>query len=219
MSVLTNQSPRQLVNEWAIPLHKGPEAITRLSRWLNHEDGSGIPFDSQGVYVHAPIEVRVTDSSTTSPRPYLDFTQPREATLFLNATLYRPYHRDPAGWKRYYEAFEWLMKDMGGRPHWAKNFVSVSKEDLQKMYPELDDWLRIRNEADPEGLFVGDWHRRLLLNGDPLPLEERKVKTRGYGGDVDWYGEMAKQGTLDRRTFDERKAGGVTDMIRLIDHD
>lgn len=37
----------QFVNEWAIPLAKGPEALTRLSAWVNHDEATArIPFSS-----------------------------------------------------------------------------------------------------------------------------------------------------------------------------
>ena len=194
--LLMNCLYSQFVNEWAIPLAKGPEAITRLSAWLNgDQQASRIPFDSKGLYVHAPIEVRVSDTSSTTPRPFLDNTVPDGPTLYLNATLYRPYNRDPPCRARYYEAFEWLMKEMGGRPHWAKNFSQVTREDIHGMYPEISDWLRVREEVDPEGMFVGDWHRRHLLPEDNgkslLPLEEREVKREtAKGGGMDWYGEI-----------------------------
>lgn len=180
--LLMNCLYSQFVNEWAIPLPKGPEAITRLSSWLNGDEAaSGIPFSSKGVYVHAPIEVRVSDTSTTVPRPYLDNTVPDGPTLYLNATLYRPYNCDPPCRARYYEAFEWLMKEMGGRPHWAKNFAHVTREDVYRMYPEMDDWMHVRNEVDPDGMFIGDWHRRLLIpqgqDVSNLPLEERITST------------------------------------------
>ena len=182
----------QFVNEWAIPLEKGPEAMHRLSRWLNDEEGSYIPFSSKGLFVHAPIEVRVTDTSSTGPRPYLDNTITDGPTLYLNATLYRPYHADPPCRKRYYEAFEWLMKDLGGRPHWAKNFATVTSNELSTMYPELVDWLQIRQYSDPDGIFIGDWHRRLLLLGHSRPLGERLIQHRpAWGGGTKWYGEMS----------------------------
>lgn len=193
--LLMNCLYSQFVNEWAIPLRKGPEAITRLSSWLNGDEAaSGIPFSSKGVYVHAPIEVRVSDTSNTMPRPYLDNTMPDGPTLYLNATLYRPYSCDPPCRARYYEAFEWLMKRMGGRPHWAKNFAHVTREDVYKMYPEIDDWMRVRNGVDPDGMFVGDWHRRLLIpqeRASSLPLEERMTYTRpAKAGGVDWSGQI-----------------------------
>ena len=205
--LLMNCLYSQFVNEWAIPLHKGPEAITRLSKWLNgDEEASGIPGSSTGLYVHAPIEVRVSDTSTTTPRPYLDNTVPDGATLYLNATLYRPYHSDPPCRDRYYEAFEWLMKEMGGRPHWAKNIHTVTKDDIHNMYPEINDWLRVRNEVDPEGMFVGDWHRRLLIpddDGKRLPNEERNVKIEtAKAGGVNWTGHVPGK-SLSPQTSEE----------------
>ena len=207
----------QFVNEWAISLEKGPEAISRLSKWLNEEADSGIPFSSKGLYVHAPIEVRVSDTSNYGPRPYLDFTYPDGPTLFLNATLYRPYHRDPPGWQRYYEGFEWLMKDLGGRPHWAKNFRNVTNPDLHEMYPNLDEFLRVRRELDPKGLFVGDWHRRLLLIEETLPIEECKIKTEGEGGDLLWYGNTRRKVGYGFSNKRSESSDDDSEKIRLID--
>ncbi|KAL9120631.1 MAG: hypothetical protein Q9187_002815 [Circinaria calcarea] len=194
--LLMNCLYSQFVNEWAIPLAKGPETITRFSAWLNgDQETSRIPFDPKGLYIHAPIEVRVSDTSSTTPRPYLDNTVPDGPTLYLNATLYRPYKRDPPCRTRYYEAFEWLMKEMGGRPHWAKNFSQVTREDTHQMYPEMPEWLRIRDEVDPEGMFVGDWHRRYLIPMNEgkslLPLEEQEVRREtAKDGGMDWSGEI-----------------------------
>lgn len=193
--LLMNCLYSQFVNEWAIPLHRGPEAITRLSAWLHgDEETARIPFSSSGVYIHAPIEVRVSDTSGITPRAYLDNTVPDGPTLYLNATLYRPYGYDPPCRERYYEAFEWLMKEMKGRPHWAKNFITVSRNDIYAMYPEMDEWRRVRDEVDPAGMFVGDWHRRLLFAGDldiSLPLEERleSAKPAKQGG-IEWKGQI-----------------------------
>ncbi|KAL8718726.1 MAG: hypothetical protein Q9225_004167 [Loekoesia sp. 1 TL-2023] len=195
--LLMNCLYSQFVNEWAIPLEKGPEALTRLSAWFHGDNETAqIPYDLGGIYVHAPIEVRVTDTSTNrGPRPYLDNTVPDGPTLYLNATLYRPYNTDPPCRKRYYEAFEWLMKELGGRPHWAKNFSSVTKDEFRTMYPQMEDWLRVRNEVDPEGIFVGDWHRRHLLPDAEgkavLPFEERlsRIEPAKTGG-INWYGQL-----------------------------
>ncbi|KAL8806296.1 MAG: hypothetical protein Q9182_001443 [Xanthomendoza sp. 2 TL-2023] len=194
--LLMNCLYSQFVNEWAIPLDKGPEALTRLSAWLHGDDETArIPYDLDGLYVHAPIEVRVTDTSTNPGlRPYLDNTVPDGPTLYLNATLYRPYNTDPPCRKRYYEAFEWLMKELGGRPHWAKNFSTVTKQEIYSMYPTMKDWLRVRSEADPEGMFVGDWHRRLVLaddHGESLRSEERMVRVEpAKAGGLNWFGQL-----------------------------
>ncbi|KAI5296001.1 D-arabinono-1,4-lactone oxidase [Ascosphaera acerosa] len=176
----------QFVNEWAIPLENGPEALTRLSAWLEGDEKTArIPVSSKGVYVHAPIEVRVSDtSSSTGPRPFLDPSCRSGPTLYINATLYRPYGRDPPCVARYYQAFEWLMKELDGRPHWAKNFQTTHKDFTQMYGQDLQDFMRVRNDVDKDGMFVGPWHRRMLLPEDAPPFanEEYEIKrTRAHG--------------------------------------
>ncbi|KAK3310882.1 D-arabinono-1,4-lactone oxidase-domain-containing protein [Chaetomium strumarium] len=189
----------QFVNEWAIPLHKGPEALQRLGAWLNRlQPGDPgyvdhrIPFSAEGLWVHSPVEVRVSDTTVKSSaaegnRPYLDITPDDGPALYLNATMYRPYYRDPSNraTERYYQAFEWLMRDLGGRPHWAKTFT-VTPDEFDTWYgEEWRQFCRVRDEADPEGMFVGPWHRRYLLGGETrsLPLEEIGfVRERAEGG-------------------------------------
>lgn len=179
----------QFVNEWAIPLHKGPEALQRLGAWLNRlQPGDPgyvdhkIPFSAEGLWVHSPVEVRASDTTVKSSaaqgnRPFLDITPDDGPALYLNATMYRPYYKDPTheATERYYRAFEWLMRDLGGRPHWAKTF-SVSPEEFAGWYG--DDWARfrqVRDESDPDGMFVGPWHRRFLL-GEDRGEKEHDVK-------------------------------------------
>ncbi|KAK3336658.1 D-arabinono-1,4-lactone oxidase-domain-containing protein [Cercophora scortea] len=183
----------QFVNEWAIPLHRGPEALQRLGAWLqNLQPGDPayvdhkIPFSAEGLWVHSPVEVRVSDttlktSSEANNRPFLDPTSKDGPSLYLNALMYRPYHRDPlyGATERYYEGFEWLMRDLGGKPHWAKSFT-VSPSEFAEWYGEdFAQWRKVRDASDPEGMFVGPWHRKFLFESDEkskvlerLPLEE-----------------------------------------------
>ncbi|KAK3725344.1 D-arabinono-1,4-lactone oxidase [Vermiconidia calcicola] len=194
--LLMNCLYSQFVNEWAIPLHKGPEAISRLSAWMNGEQGEGdIPFSAKGLYVHCPIEVRVSDTTYRStPRPFLDNTYEDGPTLYLNATLYRPYLQDPPCRDRYYEAFEWLMRELGGKPHFAKNFMYTTSEQMQGMYGEnLKKWSKVRDEVDPEGMFLGEWHRRTFDLGGRYEFaqQEREIMRRNApNGGQFWVGEM-----------------------------
>ncbi|KAH8792040.1 D-arabinono-1,4-lactone oxidase-domain-containing protein [Hyaloscypha finlandica] len=223
-ALLMNCLYSQFVNEWAIPLHKGPEALHRLSSWLNHltpEDPDyvphGIPYSADGLWVHAPVEVRVTETSnSTTPRPHLDPTCTEEATLYLNATLYRPYDMDPPCRTRYYQGFEYLMRELGGRPHWAKNFDANGK-DIEEMYGnKLLEWRKIRNDADPEGMFVGEWHRRYILGeGRKLALEEVEVgRKKIWGGGVLVMGEVEDDcglsGSTSEESFDHLRESDVT---------
>ncbi|KAL1303498.1 hypothetical protein AAFC00_006874 [Neodothiora populina] len=242
--LLMNCLYSQFVNEWALPLSSGPEAITRLSNWLNREPGHNIPFDNSGLYVHAPIEVRVTDSTAMQPKPYLDNTNRNGPTLYLNATLYRPFFQDPPCHERYYEAFEWLMKDLGAKPHWAKNFHTVTQSDIADMYGEdLSSYLRVRNDTDPDGVFVGAWHRRYILPASQpaFACEEHEVaRMHAANGGKDWFGDLSgvpasrmqdglygdtgvtpiedeeREPLLDGRTRDGTAAAGVTG-VRVFD--
>ena len=190
----------QFVNEWAIPLSRGPEAIRRLSAWINGSPYSvhRIPFSSAGLYVHAPVEVRVSDTNLSDrPRPYLDPTNSTGPTLYLNATLYRPYLKDPPCRSRYYEAFEYLMKELGGRPHWAKNFQGVSHEEFKNMYGlQLRSWAAERRRVDPDGLFLGDYVRRHLLGDEKVTAVEEKVveKRQVPEGGQFWAGAIRREG-------------------------
>ncbi|KAI5297486.1 D-arabinono-1,4-lactone oxidase, partial [Ascosphaera atra] len=94
-------------------------------------------------------------------------------------------------------AFEWLMREMGGKPHWAKNFIAAREEFAEMYGSDLEEFLRVRNAADPAGMFLGEWHRRNILpagtGSERLPLEEREVSRRranepGAGDGLEWVG-------------------------------
>ncbi|OIW30815.1 sugar 1,4-lactone oxidase [Coniochaeta ligniaria NRRL 30616] len=213
-ALLMNCLYSQFVNEWAIPLEKGPEALRRLGSWLGRlrpgDEGfveHGIPFSNQGLYVHSPVEVRVSDATVETSaekgnRPWLDPTRKDGPTLYLNAIEYRPYHLDPGANNskdRYYQGFEWLMRDLGGKPHWAKNFTASAAE-VEAWYGEdLERWRAVRDKADPEGIFVGPWHRRLLLGGEShLENEEEVLDTKSAkGGGLLWEGRVGGEKSKD----------------------
>lgn len=224
--LLMNCLYSQFVNEWALPLSKGPDTIRRLSAWLNgNESKSGIPFSAKGIWVHSPIEVRVSDTSKHpgQARPFLDISYEDGPTLYLNATLYRAYGIDPPCKERYYEAFEWLMRDVGAKPHWAKNFQTPIRADFEEMYRDkLDSWRKVRNEVDPEGLFVGEWLRDNVLEAPgkvPLPCEEvelsRTAWGRKKGGGVEWFGKQAGNGneSLARRPISSGSSEESFDQV------
>jgi D-arabinono-1,4-lactone oxidase len=170
-ALLMNCLYSQFVNEWALPLASGPEALRRLDEWI-HSAG-------QGAYVHAPIEVRAADSSTMPRRALLDPGMPAGPTLYLNATLYRPRGLDPPCREAYYAHFEKLMAELGGRPHWAKNFEEPGPAFFATAYGgDMERWRAARREADPEGVFVGPWLRERVLGEE----EGRMACEETFGG-------------------------------------
>jgi D-arabinono-1,4-lactone oxidase len=218
----------QFVNEWALPLSSGPYVIRRLDHWLNnipHPDdlSNSLPVPtSKGIFVHAPIEVRVSNTSDPKicprPKPLLDMSCKDTPTLYLNATLYRPYGLDPPCRVSYYKVFETVMRRAHGRPHWAKNFSKdVSASDIEAWYgDDLTLWKKQRDMADPEGIFVGSWLRENVLGVDSeksgltpeaLPCEERTVRITPMplttGGGMEWTGAAAYKGKQRGLTLEQ----------------
>ncbi|MFF1612361.1 FAD-binding protein [Amycolatopsis sp. NPDC058278] len=52
--------------------------------------------------------------------------------------------------------------DMGGRLYLAKE-SRASAETIRQMYPRLEEWRKVRQSVDPEGVFASDMSRRLEL--------------------------------------------------------
>jgi D-arabinono-1,4-lactone oxidase len=108
------------------------------------------------------------------------------------------------------------MRDLGGRPHWAKNFDATGRE-IEEMYGEkLLEWRKIRNDADPEGMFVGEWHRRYIMGeGRKLALEEVEVGRENlWKGGVLVTGEVEDDrglsGNTSEESFDHLRESDVT---------
>lgn len=111
-----------------------------------------------------------------------------QLTMFVNATMYRPFGFNVPTYQ-WYQVFEDIMSKAGGKPHWAKNFIGLpgdqeTKEDLdlqlkyggKKFYtmrgfqPVMKDWFgdhlvqynEVRKEMDPDGVFMSNkaWAKR-----------------------------------------------------------
>ncbi|PVU92000.1 hypothetical protein BB559_003902 [Furculomyces boomerangus] len=144
----------QYVNEWAIPAENTATALRLLRKWINKERESG------GVHVHFPIEVRFVDQDDVWLSPC--YKQP---VCYIGVIMYRPFHR-PVPYKKYWKAYEDIMRALGGRPHWAKAH-QMYYFDLMKAYPKFPEFNAIREVCDPEGVFHNDYLRRHILPPQP----------------------------------------------------
>lgn len=101
--------------------------------------------------VHFPLECRFVraDDVWLSPAYGRD-------SAYIAAHMYRgmPY-------REYFAALEEIFLRYGGRPHWGKHHT-LDASRLKERYPRWDDFLRVRAELDPHGIFLNDYLRDLF---------------------------------------------------------
>ena len=66
--------------------------------------------------------------------------------------------------REYFAGVEAIMRGYGGRPHWGKLHTQTA-ETLREVYPRFDDFLRVRDELDPERRFANPYLERVLGGG------------------------------------------------------
>ncbi|WP_322411845.1 D-arabinono-1,4-lactone oxidase [Microbacterium invictum] len=114
-------------------------------------------IDAEGWRISFPIEVRFAagddrwlSSAYGRPTGYI--------------AVHRYFREDPTA---YFAAVEQIMLAHGGRPHWGK-LHALDADALRERYPRFDDFLAVRSEFDPEGLFRNAYLDRVL--GVPSPV-------------------------------------------------
>ncbi|XVH30498.1 D-arabinono-1,4-lactone oxidase [Haloferacaceae archaeon DSL9] len=64
-------------------------------------------------------------------------------------------------YRAYFDDLETVAREYDGRPHWGKRHT-LRAEDLRALYPKFDEFLAVRREADPDGVFLTEYLRELL---------------------------------------------------------
>jgi len=64
-------------------------------------------------------------------------------------------------YQEYFRAFESIAAAVGGRPHWGKMHTLDAKR-LAELYPRFADFLRVRDETDPERRFANAYLEQVL---------------------------------------------------------
>ncbi|WP_349260871.1 D-arabinono-1,4-lactone oxidase [Actinocrinis sp.] len=137
-------SPRRfkfLEMEYALPREATVPALREIRRMLQ----------DAGLRIAIPIEVR------TAPADELWLS-----TAYGRDTAYLAFHMtegvNPA---EYFENAESIMVAYDGRPHWGK-LHTRDREYLASAYPRFDDFLAVRDKADPQRVFANDYTRRIF---------------------------------------------------------
>jgi FAD-linked oxidoreductase len=69
------------------------------------------------------------------------------------------YHKQD--YHEFFAVAEPILRKHGGRPHWGK-LHTLKARDLATIYPHFEDFVRVRNRADPQGKFMTPYTRELF---------------------------------------------------------
>lgn len=106
-------------------------------------------------------------------RHNLPVTFPFEFRLVAEDDIWMsPFHAGPAAsisfhqyakmpWRDLFADMETVLASSGGRPHWAKRHT-LTRADVDRLYPRAADFLRVRETVDPTGKFVNTDLARLF---------------------------------------------------------
>ncbi|KAI9365256.1 D-arabinono-1,4-lactone oxidase-domain-containing protein [Pilaira anomala] len=139
----------QYVNEWAIDWKDAPDMLRRLDKFITEND----------LKVHFPVEIRFVDEDDVWLSPAYG-----RKTCYIGVIMYRPYGK-AVPYKKYWKGYEDLMREYNGRPHWAKAH-GQTRQNLEASYPKFHDFLRVRQQLDPNGMFLNDYLKRHVVSND-----------------------------------------------------
>lgn len=137
----TQRRVRFVEMEYSIPREACAEALERVTRMV----------DDKGFRVSFPVEVRFT-----APDDVFLSTSTGRASSYIAVHMYRGSEFEP-----YFREVGEIMAGYGGRPHWGKmHFLGAA--ELSGLYPQWDNFIRVRSKFDPDDLFVNDYVRRIF---------------------------------------------------------
>ena len=101
--------------------------------------------------VHFPLECR----TTAGEAGFLSPTQGHESA-FIAFHMYKGMPEEP-----YFEWIHTMMKKYKGRPHWGKQ-NHLTAEYVYELYPDIEKFLAIRRQYDPDNVFFTGYLRKLF---------------------------------------------------------
>ena len=127
--------------EYSMPVDQGMACFAELRDTIRKQD----------IDVFFPIEFRyvAADECWLSP-----FYQQDSVSISVHQYHKQDYHP-------FFAVAEPILRKHGGRPHWG-NLHTLKARDLAALYPRFEDFVRVRNQADPQGKFMTPYTRELF---------------------------------------------------------
>lgn len=127
--------------EYFVPLERAPQALDAMRELML----ASLP---DSVY---PLEVRTVGADEA----FLS-SQHQTATCVISVS-----GKPGTDYWAYLRSVDALLADFGARVHWGKLHF-LTPERLHQLYPRAADFIALRRELDPEGLFLNDHLRPLF---------------------------------------------------------
>ena len=124
-----------------------PDVIKELRQWVDtHDEKVSFPFE---------VRVLKADDIWLSPAYERDVAY----------VAFHQYHR--MSHERWFSICEDVLGAAGGRPHWGKMHRLTASDFAQKI-PRFEDFVALRDELDPMGIFSPYLDRVLVQRSTPL---------------------------------------------------
>jgi FAD-linked oxidoreductase len=127
--------------EYEMPRAVGIETLDEVVRWIRRKR---LP-------VAFPFEFRVVAGDDI-------WLSPMNAGPVAAISMHQD-HRMP--WRKLFADAEAIFRAAGGRPHWAKRHT-LTREDVDALYPMAERFREVRREIDPGGKFLNQDLARLF---------------------------------------------------------
>jgi L-gulono-1,4-lactone dehydrogenase len=127
--------------EYAIPREAVVPVLRALRAWIDDHDER----------ISIPVQVRVAAADDI----WLSTAYQRETGYIAVHHYFKVDHR------RYFAAFESMVAEHQGRPHWGK-LHTLKTDQLRTLYPRFDHFIRIRDRVDPGRTFDNAYLRSVI---------------------------------------------------------
>jgi D-arabinono-1,4-lactone oxidase len=160
----------QFTELW-VPLRRSAELVALVRAYFAEPADARESYRRTGLYAY---ELYAAKPSTGWVHPaYTDGSDEwADGALRLDVFWFADNFEDPR--ERFYPQFWDLLSNHGMpfRCHWGKELPMSTPEapsPVIAQYPRWDDWLGLRGELDPDGVFLTDYWRARLGLWDPAP--------------------------------------------------
>jgi FAD-linked oxidoreductase len=138
---VTSRRVRFVESEYAVPAESVLDVLAELR--------AGVKTLADPVMF--PVEIRVAAADDI----WLSTAYRRDsAYVAIHQYVGLPY-------QEYFRLFESIATSVGGRPHWGKMHTRDA-DYLSKVYPRFGDFVRVRNETDPERRFANPYTEQVF---------------------------------------------------------